>query len=71
MNRISRGMIIGGVAASAAGLLWRSSRNNRIIGNRSMNRYLNGTLNSTISLLDKTGLFRIMGRSRLFRRMVR
>lgn len=71
MNRMWRGLIIGGAVASIAGLLWKSSRNNRMISRGSWNGFVNGTLNSTMNLIGKLGLFRIMGRSRFLNRMVR
>lgn len=62
MRRVTQNILLGTLVAAAAGIFMR--RNNR-------NNIMNRTVNSTINMMGRLGLIRLMGRSRMFGNMVR
>ncbi len=62
MRRVTQNILLGTLVAAAAGMFMR--RNTR-------NNVMNRTLNSTINMMGRFGLFRLMGGTRMFRNLVR
>lgn len=63
MNRLIRSVIAGGIFATLAGLMMQRTPRKTNMMNRMMNTTING--------MGRLGIFRMMGRSRMFRNMVR
>ncbi len=66
MNRMSRGLIIGGVVASIAGLLWRRS-SRRMVNRGTLNRFMYNTMDS----MRRMNLLKYVNSSRLVKRLIR
>lgn len=64
MRRLT--MIAGGMLA--LGLMMRRNGRKRA---RSMNRIMNNAANTVINTMGRVGIFRMFGRTRMFRNMVR
>lgn len=62
MRRVTQNILLGTLVAATAGMFMR--RNNR-------NNIMNRTMNSTINMMGRLGLFRLMGRSRMFGNLIR
>ena len=64
MRRLT--MIAGGILA--LGFMMRRNERNRA---RTMNRIMNNAANTMINTMGRIGIFRMIGRTRMFRKMVR
>ncbi|GBF10076.1 hypothetical protein [Tepidibacillus sp. HK-1] len=62
MGRLAQIMIIGGLVAAVTRMMRRSSKTERM---------MNQAMNMMINMMGRLGLFRLIGTSRIFRRMVR
>jgi len=61
MNRLSQGVIASGFVAMIAG--WMMKRNSR-------NHMMNKAMNMMINVMGSLGIFRIMSKTKYFRKMV-
>lgn len=63
MNRLAQSIIAGGLVAAVAGMIMRRSPRNTNMMNR--------VANTMVNVMGSLGLFRLIGRTRFFRDMVR
>lgn len=68
MNRLSRGLVVGGVVASIAGILWRRSpKGNYMRSGSTLNRFVNRSMD----YMGRTNLLRFINSSRYVKRLFR